>query len=286
VYYIFADHLGSTRVITDSSGTVCRDVDYFPFGAEKITLNTCALLSSKFATYERDPETGLDYAVFRYYNSRLGRFMSPDPLAGTIGDPQSLNRYAYVLNDPVNLIDPLGLQEEFSLGQTCVTRGSGEGTTTRCIQGRPRSCGGYTLNGIQLNAVLPECYDDARDMLLERLGKDFLEGDVEISVIAPPPKSAGGEGRQVDPLIECKGNADRDFLRANSATTGFWRGIGKIAKGLAVGAVGHRYGGVLGSIAALGYEAREVPRWLKEEWKANWDYSTRLALCEAAFGPK
>ncbi|MFQ5684739.1 MAG: peptidoglycan DD-metalloendopeptidase family protein, partial [Candidatus Binatia bacterium] len=42
-------------------------------------------------------------------SSRLGRFMTPDPLAGTIRNPQSLNRYAYVLNDPINLIDPLGL---------------------------------------------------------------------------------------------------------------------------------------------------------------------------------
>jgi len=37
-YYIFADHRGSTPVVTDPSGTVCRDVDYYPFGAEKITL--------------------------------------------------------------------------------------------------------------------------------------------------------------------------------------------------------------------------------------------------------
>lgn len=50
--------------------------------------------------------------TFRYYGPRLGRFMSPDPLAGSVGDPQSLNRYAYVLNDPVNMVDPLGLNPE------------------------------------------------------------------------------------------------------------------------------------------------------------------------------
>jgi hypothetical protein len=47
--------------------------------------------------------------MFRYDSSRLARFMTPDPLAGTIQDPQSLNRYAYVRNDPANLVDPLGL---------------------------------------------------------------------------------------------------------------------------------------------------------------------------------
>ncbi|MGH9554489.1 MAG: RHS repeat domain-containing protein [Terriglobales bacterium] len=109
VYFIFADHLGSARVLTNATGAPCRDVDFFPFGGEKITLNTCPLLNYKFATHERDPETGLDYAIFRYYNSRLGRFMSPDLLDGGAGNPQSFNRYSYVVNDPINLTDPLGL---------------------------------------------------------------------------------------------------------------------------------------------------------------------------------
>jgi hypothetical protein len=46
----------------------------------------------------------------RYHVNRLGRFSSPDLVAGAIGDPQSLNRYAYVRNDSVNAVDPLGLR--------------------------------------------------------------------------------------------------------------------------------------------------------------------------------
>jgi uncharacterized protein RhaS with RHS repeats len=42
---------------------------------------------------------------------RLGRWLSPDPLAGDVTDPQSLNRYAYVLNNPTNFSDPLGLRQ-------------------------------------------------------------------------------------------------------------------------------------------------------------------------------
>jgi len=62
----------------------------------------------QFAGYWKDSETGLYYAEARYYNPRLGRFMSADPLGGSI-NPQSQNRYAYVLNNTENLIDPLGL---------------------------------------------------------------------------------------------------------------------------------------------------------------------------------
>jgi RHS repeat-associated protein len=69
------------------------------------------LNSKKFTGYERDGATGLDYAGARMYNSGRGRFMQPDPkgLEGAKKDlPQSLNRYSYVGNDPVNQIDPLG----------------------------------------------------------------------------------------------------------------------------------------------------------------------------------
>jgi RHS repeat-associated protein len=64
-----------------------------------------------FTSYERDSESANDFAVFRYHVVRFGRFNAPDPLAGSLAVPQSLNRYAYVLNDVVNSVDPLGLQQ-------------------------------------------------------------------------------------------------------------------------------------------------------------------------------
>ncbi len=108
VFYYFADHLGTTRTITDANGNVCYDAEFTPYGQEMAKTNTCPQ-NYKFTGYERDPETGLDYAFARYYSARLGRFLSADPLAGAVNDPQSLNRYAYVSNNPVNFIDPLGL---------------------------------------------------------------------------------------------------------------------------------------------------------------------------------
>lgn len=87
----------------------CYEAEFTPYGEEHSTLNSCAQ-NYKFTGYERDSETGLDYAFARFYNSRIGRFMSADPLSGEIGNPQSLNRYAYVLNNSTNLTDPFGLK--------------------------------------------------------------------------------------------------------------------------------------------------------------------------------
>lgn len=89
--------------------TVCFDQDYFPYGQEVNSSPGSCPQSYKFTGYERDTETGLDYAFARYYNPRLARFMSVDPLAGDVGDPQSLNRYAYVQNNSINFTDPTGM---------------------------------------------------------------------------------------------------------------------------------------------------------------------------------
>ncbi len=109
VYYYFADHLGSSRTITNSAGALCYEADLYPFGGERVITNTCGQ-NYKFAGMQRDSETGNDHTWFRHYASTLGRWLSPDTVAGSIFNPQSLNRYAYVLNSPTNLIDPLGLQ--------------------------------------------------------------------------------------------------------------------------------------------------------------------------------
>jgi RHS repeat-associated protein len=112
-HYFFPDQTGTTVAMTDSSGNVCYDATFTPYGEEHSTLDTCSSTGTstnyKFTGYERDSETGLDYAFARYYSSRLGRFMSADPLAGSITNPQGLNRYAYVANNPIRLVDPSGM---------------------------------------------------------------------------------------------------------------------------------------------------------------------------------
>jgi len=95
----------SIRVITDVNGNDIAEQGHYPFGESWYNASNDKLL---FTSYDRDSESGLDYAMARYYNSRVAAFCSADPVEGDPGNPQSWNRYAYAVNDPINLMDPSG----------------------------------------------------------------------------------------------------------------------------------------------------------------------------------
>ncbi len=118
VFYYLADHLGSSRVMAEipsgqTTATLCYDADFYPFGGERAYTNSCQQ-NYKFTGKERDPESGLDNFEARYYGSSIGRFTSPDdPFVGwQLNDPQSLNLYAYVQDNPINDVDPTGHMHE------------------------------------------------------------------------------------------------------------------------------------------------------------------------------
>lgn len=110
VSYYFADHLGTARIVANSSGTPVDDSDFYPFGGERNYLNSSPQ-NYKFTGKERDPESGLDNFGARYDSSSLGRFMSVDPSRESVSpaNPQSWNRYAYALNNPLAYVDRNGL---------------------------------------------------------------------------------------------------------------------------------------------------------------------------------
>lgn len=111
VHFYFSDHLGSHAVVENDSGTSCeQDVDYYPYGGvEHDYCTTPVAQNYKFTGKERDAESGLDNFGARYDSSSLGRFQTPDPLGGKLINPQTLNKYAYVANNPINFTDPTGL---------------------------------------------------------------------------------------------------------------------------------------------------------------------------------
>ena len=107
VYY-HGDHLGSTNVMSDSSGSVAELLEYDPYGKiqRHDALNgSTRLAKQQFTGKKLDDETGLIYFGARYYDPSLGRFITPDTIVQNPSDPQTLNRYSYCSNNPINKID-------------------------------------------------------------------------------------------------------------------------------------------------------------------------------------
>ncbi len=104
LYYSHNDHLGCPRRISDSQGRIAWAADAHPWGSA-IILHEHIRQPWRLPGQYHDPETGLHYNRFRYYDPQLGRYISPDPL-GVLG---GLDLYAYADNDPINGMDPLGL---------------------------------------------------------------------------------------------------------------------------------------------------------------------------------
>jgi len=102
VYYFTKDHLGSTTALTDSKGALVERETYDAYG------NTVGSAKTRYGFTGRESEslTGLLYYRARFYDPQLGRFISEDPI--NLGG--GINFYAYVAGNPVNLVDPLGLQ--------------------------------------------------------------------------------------------------------------------------------------------------------------------------------
>lgn len=111
------DHLGSPRIKTDENGAVISRSDYRPYGEDIVSSQRISGLGyssddlrQKFTGYERDGETGLDFAQARMYGNTLGRFTTTDPSGKSIDpvSPQTWNRYTYCYNNPLTLVDENG----------------------------------------------------------------------------------------------------------------------------------------------------------------------------------
>jgi len=108
-FYYHPDHLGSTAVVTNASGSRVEGDFYSPFGETSANpISPFTGVKHKFTSQELDAESGLYNYNARLYNPEAGRFVSADSIVPDPSNPQSLNRYSYVLNNPVNMIDPTG----------------------------------------------------------------------------------------------------------------------------------------------------------------------------------
>ncbi|HEV2387332.1 MAG TPA: RHS repeat-associated core domain-containing protein [Candidatus Acidoferrales bacterium] len=132
-YFYHSDQLGTDRVVTGSAGAVIETCTSLPFGDNHYCTSN---VPARFEGYDTDQEYGLAHAPARYYSPSLGRFMTPDPfgtppereatcslgsppadkMTGPLARPESLNRYAYVVDNPATSADPSG---NFIVSEDC-----------------------------------------------------------------------------------------------------------------------------------------------------------------------
>ena len=210
--YLTADALGSTRLITTGTGTpgLSSRSDYLPFGQEipttwggRTDYQADPSETIKFTSKERDAETGLDFFEARYYSSPQGRFTSPDEFKGgfldafsgkaafqlgplpyaDLSDPQTLNKYAYVRNNPLRYVDPNGhCIEDLCIGEAIVVGAAATATANylNSPQGQESIRATLTLAGTAL--------DKATDAISSLFRGPSTQAQQTIGLRARPPK--------------------------------------------------------------------------------------------------
>jgi RHS repeat-associated protein len=168
-----------TAVLIDRLGSnVTGGKRYFPYGQEKPSATANNI--EKFTGYFRDAESGLDYADQRYHNPGMGRFTTPDP-AGS-----GLNWYAYVGGDPINTVDPLGMEGAPSDTVSCgdyrmaVRRDVCAGA--KAIASLFSSAGSAAHDSVTAYALANVC-DSARDCARICIEEAFLESECRKLVV-------------------------------------------------------------------------------------------------------
>jgi RHS repeat-associated protein len=122
--YYHADGLGSTRLLTDETGTVTDRTTYEAFG--EIDAAASAQTSDNAFLYtgeQLDPNSGFYYLRARYMDPRVGRFARMDAFAGRLSDPISINKHVYGNSNPVTYVDPSGFVSlhETSISQSIIS---------------------------------------------------------------------------------------------------------------------------------------------------------------------
>ena len=152
--FLHPDWLGTKRAMSSVSGAVSQTCTNLPFGDGAQCAGSTEWGYMHFTDDYHDSEDNLEHTLFRQYSSGQGRWMRPDPYSGSMdfSNPQSLNRYSYVTNNPTNAMDPLGLDGDGNrggpFGAAACTLLSGNGDEAFGCAGMnsiTRSGGGFSL---------------------------------------------------------------------------------------------------------------------------------------------
>lgn len=251
--YYAEDMLGSSRVMVQANGTLCYDSDFTPFGAERAYTSTCAP-NYKFEGKERDSETGNDDFGARYYSWRFGRWLSSDwsavPVAvpyANLTNPQTLNLYSMVADDPESFADldghqnnttPNGTTTDRSISPSCSMNGNSnavcsganvvnDGATSPQTNTTPQTTPAQNASTMPLAPpaplVLPTIGEAAKELvggIIETLATPLIIASYLISpgttatedkdtVHGPPPSTSQQGAVNTDPITSSRSTLPR-----------------------------------------------------------------------------
>ncbi len=229
--YQHPDGLGSVRQVSNSAGQIVLAQSFTPFGAAKTAVGS-APGSFGFAGEQQDAAADLIFLRARYYDPTTGRFLTRDPYPAYASTPGTLHRYAYSRNDPVNLVDPSGLDPDRVGGNNFITRMLSEGVrNTLCniggalgdlmqwLQSPEAGAAALVASGVILaGSIAAIIMTGGAAAIPMAVGLGALVGGV-----------AGGVGQFVQDL-----------------STGHWSSIGTYAQQIGIGALGGAVAGVIG----------------------------------------
>ncbi|NTX11735.1 hypothetical protein HUA76_13120 [Myxococcus sp. CA056] len=202
--YLLNDYLGSVETVTDAAGTVLEQRKYQPFGAQGraddptlAPATTASGVSLGFSSHEWDDEAGLVNMKGRLYDPRVGRFLTPDPVVQAPFSSQALNRYSYVLNNPLRYVDPTGFSGEDALSSVMWTAPVADGEVTAiCGSPNPADCISPTVGAVNgAETEVGNSSDGGDSSPAAIAGGADQNGGIEPGVVQSSCRFCVGDGR-------------------------------------------------------------------------------------------
>jgi RHS repeat-associated protein len=154
--YVHTDRLGSTAFGTDSGGNICSHIQYNEWGVPAVVAQ--GLLEPNYTGLAWDDALEIYYAKPRMYDPINKRFMAVDPIKGVLANPQSMNQYAYVLNNPLKYYDPDGESPTILIGAAAgAIIGGGASLISQAVNGEKINwgkVGGAAASGAIAGALI------------------------------------------------------------------------------------------------------------------------------------
>jgi RHS repeat-associated protein len=120
VTWLLQDQVSSTTVTANADGSLASEVRYSAFGEIRARTGT-TVTDKKYTGQQQETEIGLDFYVSRFYDPTTAHFIQMDSIVPDPGDSKAFDRYAYVSNNPINLIDPTGHRDCDASGNNCLS---------------------------------------------------------------------------------------------------------------------------------------------------------------------